>query len=91
MATPVPHISLPRPFASGDVGEWFQQYEICCRANAWDAEKKTLKLPTLLEGEALAVWLELTEEQQKDYGVTKAKIIDAIMPMRFVSLDDFHK
>ena len=88
---PAPHISLPRPFASGDVVEWFQRYEICCRANAWDAEKKALKLPTLLEGEALAVWLELTEEQQKDYDGTKAKIIDAIMPMRFVSLDDFHK
>jgi len=91
MATPAPHISLPRPFASGDVAEWFQRYEICCRANAWDAEKKALKLPTLLEGEALAVWLELTADQQKDYDVTKAKIIDAIMPMRFVSLDDFHK
>jgi len=50
-----------------------------------------LKLPTLLEGEALAVWLELTEEEQKDYKVTKKKIIDAIQPMSFISLDDFHK
>ena len=91
MSNPVLHISLPKPFASGDVVEWFQWYEICCRANAWDADKKALKLQTLLEDEALAVWLELTDEQQKDYAVTKAKIIDAIMPMEFVSLDDFHK
>jgi len=40
-----------------------------------------LKLPTLLEAEALAVWLELTEEEQNDYMVTKQKIIDAIQPM----------
>ena len=50
-----------------------------------------LKLPTLLEGEALAVWLELTAEEQKDYAATKKKIIDAIKPMSFISLDDFHK
>ena len=80
MATPVTHISLPRPFTSGDVAEWFQCYKICCCANAWDAEKKALKIPTLLECEALAVWLKLTDDQQKDYDVTKAKIIDAIMP-----------
>ena len=66
MATPAPHISLPRPFALGDAVKWFQRYKICCRANAWDAEKKALKLSTLLEGEALAVWLELTADQQKD-------------------------
>ena len=50
-----------------------------------------LKLPTLLEGEALTVWLELTEDEQKDNAVTKQKIIDAIKPMSFISLDDFHK
>jgi len=85
MATPAPHISLPV------VVEWFQRYEICCRTNAWDVDKKALKLPTLLEGEALAVWLELTADEQKDYDATKTKIIDAIAPMWFVFLDDFHK
>ena len=50
-----------------------------------------LKLPTLLEDEALAVWLELTEDKQKDYTVTKQKVIDAIKPMSFISLDDFYK
>lgn len=50
-----------------------------------------LKLPTLLEGEALAVWSELTQEEQKDYAGTKKKIIDAIKPMSFISLDDFPK
>ena len=53
--------------------------------------KKALKLPTVLEGEALAVWVELTDDKQKDYAVTKKKMINAIMPMRFVSLTDFHK
>jgi len=74
MAAPAPHIShLLR------VG-----YKICCHANVLDAEKKASKLPTVLGDEALAVWLELTEEQQNDYDVTKAKTIDAIMLMWFV-------
>ena len=30
-------------------------------------ETKTKKLPTLLEEEPLAVWFELTSEQQEDY------------------------
>ena len=85
------HVSLPKPFSTGDAVEWFQRYKICSHANSWDdADKTALKLPTLLEGEALAVWLELMEEQ-KDYNGTKKKIIEAIMPMRFVSLQDFHQ
>jgi len=60
------HISLLKTFDTGKASEWFQCFEICCRANGWDNEKMVLKLPTLLEGEVLAVWLELTEEEQKD-------------------------
>ena len=44
----------------------------------------------LLEGEALAVWIELTTEQQDDYNQVKTALEKAIMPMNFVSLDDFH-
>ena len=85
------HVSLPKAFDSGNAAEWFQRYEICCRANSWENDKMALKLPTLLEGEALAIWLELTQDEQKDYARTKKKIIYAIMPLSFVSLDDFHK
>ena len=75
------YFSLPKPFSTGDAVEWFQRIEICSRANEWNDTKKALKLPTLLEGESLAVWVELTGDEQKDYAVTKKKIIDAIMPM----------
>ena len=37
--------------------------EIRARTNAWGDDKKALKLLTPLEGEALAVWLELTEDE----------------------------
>ena len=59
----------------------------------WNSETKALKLPTLLEGEALAVWLELTEEQQKliIYATAKKEISAALTPMEFVSLDDSHR
>ena len=36
---------------------------------------KALKVPTLLEGEALASWLELTEEEQADFKTLKKKLI----------------
>ena len=85
------HISLPKPFSGGDAADWFQRFEICSRTNGWDAAVKTAKLPTLLEGEALAVWLELTTEQQDDYAGAKKEILSAVMPMGFVSLDEFHQ
>ncbi|KAL5494348.1 hypothetical protein EMCRGX_G015661 [Ephydatia muelleri] len=47
-------------------------------------------MPTLLDGEALAVWLELDEDVQKDYKGAKQKIVDVLMPTEFVTLDKFH-
>ena len=58
-------------------------------SNDWGNDLKAKKLPTLLEGEPLAIWLELSEEQQANYETAKAKIIKAMVPVRFVSLDDF--
>ena len=84
------HVSVPKPFASGDANEWFQRFDICSRANSWNNATKALKLPTLLEGEALAIWLELTAEEQSDYDATKEKISETMMPMEFVSLEEFH-
>ena len=84
------HISLPSIFSVGDPTEWFKRYEICCNANDWGDQLKAKKLPTLLEGEALVTWLELTPEQQSDYKVAKAKILERMGPVRFVSMDDFH-
>jgi len=40
------HISLPKPFSGGDGADWFQSFEICSRANGWNAEAKATKLPT---------------------------------------------
>ena len=56
MATTSSHVSLPNLFTTGDAVEWFQWFEICSRANDWNDAKKALKLPTLLEGEALVIW-----------------------------------
>ena len=82
------HISLPASFSNGGLVEWFRRFEICCQANDWGVEIKAKTLPTLLEGEAIAVWFELTSEEQDTYGTAKEKIIE---PARFVSLADFHK
>jgi len=85
------HISLPKPFSRGDVEDWFQCFDIYAHVNGWDAKNKAKKFPTLLKGEALAVWLELSSEQQDYYAVTKKAMEKAMLPMNFVSLDDFHR
>ena len=84
------HISLLSPFKEGDPTEWFQRYEICCTANEWSEATQLVKLPALLEGDALAVWLELAPEDQRDYMTAKRKITAHMSPVRFVSLEDFH-
>ena len=84
------HISLPSPFKEGDPTEWFQRYEICCTANEWSEAIKLAKLPTLLEGEALAVWLDLAPEDQRHYDTAKEKILGRMSPVKFVSLEEFH-
>ena len=45
------YISIPCVFASGDIEEWLQWYEICASANNWKEEEKALRIPTLLEKE----------------------------------------
>ena len=52
---------------------------------------KAVKLPTLLEGEALAVWLELSDEDKKDYKKAKEHLCKSMMPMEFISLEEFHQ
>ena len=42
------HISLPSTFAEGDPTEWFQRFDICCRANDWNDETKAKKLPRFI-------------------------------------------
>ena len=82
------HISIPKSFSEGNAREWFQRVEI---SNGQNDEVKALKLPMLLEGEALIVWLELSQEEQKDIATAKEKMIQKMAPMEFISLDKFQK
>ena len=85
------HYSIPKPFASGSVSDWLQKFDICCKANSWTDKVKARKLPTLLEGEALAVWLELSADEQADYAVVRERLTSKLNPQAFVSLDEFHQ
>ena len=85
------HISLPKPFSSGNASDWLKRFEICSTANSWSDEMKAKKLPTLLEGEALAVWLEMTAEDQANYTTVRETLINKMSPEAFVSLDEFHQ
>ena len=60
------------------------------RISTWNDEAKARKLPTLLEGEALAIWLELSEEQKADYKGAKEQLIKKMAPTEFVYLEEFH-
>lgn len=83
------YASLPSAFSEGNPTESFCRFDICCMASDWEDEMKAKKLPTLLEGEALAVWLELTPDEQ-EYKMAKKKIIGRMGPVRFVLLNNFH-
>ena len=52
--------------------------------------KKALKLPTLLEGEPLSIWLEATEKEQAEFRTMKEKIITKMVPIAFLSLQEFN-
>ena len=52
---------------------------------------KAKKLPTLLGGEALVTWLELISEQQANYEQAKTNILERMGPVRFVTMDEFHR
>ena len=59
-------------------------------ANAWDWDKKLKKLPTILEGEASAIWLELGDDKTA-YTDVKEKLLKRMKPDAFTALDEFHK
>ena len=61
------HISLPRVFSSGNFKEWIVRFKICANSNGWDVDKWHTKIATFLEGEALAVFLELSKSEQDKY------------------------
>ena len=86
------YISIPRVFASGDIEEWLQRYEICASANNWKEEEKALRIPTLLEKESLAVYLDLNASDRKDYQVKNA-LLNAFQPpeARFIALQEYER
>ena len=74
-------IRLSLFFSVTDVREW-SEHEWCrnwtlLQGKHLTEEVKALMLPTLLEGEAIAVWLELSEDEQADYTVVKDKQVSS--------------
>ena len=50
-----------------------------------------MKLPTLLEGEALAARLELSTEAKKAYTKAKKELLAALTSTSFTTLERFHQ
>ena len=84
-------VSLPQIFENGNVEEWLQRFEICADANNWKDKERALRIPTLLEKEALVVYLELPGELRKDYNSIKRALLDSFHPReaRFIALNQF--
>ena len=49
-----------------------------------------MKLPTLLEEEVLTTWLDLSDEERKNYGVVKEKLAIVMVSTSFTTLEQFH-
>ena len=62
------------------------------KANEWNNNTKAVKQPTLLEGEALAVSLDLTKTkgQLGDYSITVGELKKKLAPSGFSLLETFH-
>ena len=59
----------PNP-ESGNITVWLSCFKICTKANGWSGCRyKAVKLPTILEGKKLAVWLGGTFIGQPDVGM----------------------
>ena len=59
-----------------------KRFEICSRANRWDAATKALRLPTLLEEEALAIWMDLSAEEKDNSETVKQTLTSKLTPLR---------
>ena len=67
------------------------RFQTSVKANRLGAATKALKLPMLLEGEALATWLDLSKDEQGNYETAKEKLTGKLMPVLFMMLDKFHQ
>ncbi|KAL5515095.1 hypothetical protein EMCRGX_G000217 [Ephydatia muelleri] len=70
---------------------WLTRFDICSDANCWDEKVRAVQLPTLLEGEALATWLDLSDDERKNYGIVKEKLTAAMVSTSFTTLEQFHQ
>ena len=83
------YVSISKSLSIGYTREWFlQKFKFCSNPNGWDEAKKVKKLPTLL-GEALAAWMEFTEEVKRDFSMVKEKLIKNLVPLKFLLLEKF--
>ena len=48
-----------------------------------------LKLPTLLEGEALVAWLGISADTRRKYAATKQALTNALKPTEFLGFAEF--
>ena len=60
-------LCLPEAFADGDIAIWIRRFDICAAANRWGDDDKLLRLPTLLQGRAFAVYERLAADQKDTY------------------------
>ena len=56
-------------------------------ANEWNVGEMTVKLPSLSEGEALEIWLELEESEQENWLRCGKGLIGVLDPTRLVLTD----
>ena len=70
---------------SGDFVEWLKKLELV--ATLKEVDKLEAFLPLFLSGPAFAVYSQLEEETQKDYGSLKAALISAFCASPFAAYE----
>ena len=73
-------IALPEPLHGEDAKSWFKHFEVCAAANKWNDTKKLLRTPTLLKGQAWAVFESLSEAETDTYEHLKVALLARLSP-----------
>ena len=73
-------VAPPEPLHGDDAKSWFKRFEVCAAANEWDDSRKLLTLPTLLKGQAWAVFDALSDEEKDTYTQLKEALLRTLSP-----------
>ena len=73
-------LALAEPLHDEDARSWFKRYKVCVATNGWNDQKELLRLPTLLKGQAWAIYDSLGDDEKDTYQHLKEALLARLCP-----------